>query len=63
MEGIRFVTDDRNRKVAVQIDLKKHGRLWEDFYDTLIAEQRKDEEKVDLEDFEKELKSKGLLDE
>ncbi len=62
MEGINFVTDDKNRKVAVQIDLKKHGELWEDFYDALVAEERKGEEKISLEDFEKDLKRKGLLD-
>lgn len=27
MEGIHFLTDDKNRKVAVQIDLKKFGLL------------------------------------
>jgi hypothetical protein len=25
MSGIQFVTDEKGRKVAVQIDLKKHG--------------------------------------
>jgi hypothetical protein len=46
MKGINYVTDDKNRKVAVQIDLKKYGDLWEDFYDNMIAELRKDEEKI-----------------
>ena len=31
MTGIQFVTDDKGRKVAVQIDLKKYGALLEDF--------------------------------
>jgi hypothetical protein len=26
--------------VAVPIDLRKHGALWEDFYDGLVSEQR-----------------------
>jgi hypothetical protein len=30
MNGIQFVTDEKGRKVAVQIDLKKHRELWED---------------------------------
>ena len=30
MTGIQFVTDDKGRKTAVLIDLKKHARLWED---------------------------------
>jgi hypothetical protein len=27
MTGIQFVTDDKGRKTAVLIDLRKHGRL------------------------------------
>jgi hypothetical protein len=37
MSGIRFVTDEKGRKVAVQIDLKKHGAIWEDFWGGLIS--------------------------
>ena len=62
MKGINYVTDDKNKKVAVQIDLKKYGDLWEDFYDNMIAELRKDEEKIPLEDVIKELKKHGKLD-
>ncbi len=43
LKGIQFVTDPKGKKTAVQIDLKKHRELWEDFYDVLIAKQRKDE--------------------
>jgi hypothetical protein len=63
MKGIHYVTDDKNRKIAVQIDLKKHGELWEDFYDNLIADLRKDEEKVPLEEVIKDLKKAGKIDE
>ena len=63
MEGINYVTDDKNERVAVQIDLQKHGELWEDFYDSLIAEMRKDEEKIPLEDVIRDLKTKGKLTE
>ena len=48
MEGINYLTDDKNEKIAVQIDLRKYGEMWEDFYDSLISEQRKDEEKIPL---------------
>lgn len=61
MEGINYVTDDKNEKVAVQIDLRKYGEVWEDFYDSLIAEMRKDEEKIPLEDLIKDLKTQGKL--
>jgi hypothetical protein len=48
MTGIQFLTDEKGRKVAVQIDLRKHGALWEDFYDGLISEQRRKETGVSL---------------
>ncbi len=63
MRGIHYVTDEKNRKIAVQIDLRKYGELWEDFYDSLVSELRKDEEKIPLEEVVKDLKSKGKLDE
>ena len=63
MEGINYLLDDKNERVAVQIDLRKYGELWEDFYDSLLAEVRKDEEKIPLEDVINDLKSKGKLTE
>ena len=38
MSGIQFVVDAKGAKTAVVIDLKKFGGLWEDFYDTLVAQ-------------------------
>ena len=29
MKGIHYVTDDQNRKIAVQIDLRKYGEQWQ----------------------------------
>jgi hypothetical protein len=43
MSGIQFVTDEKGRKVAVQIDLKKYGSVLEDFWDGLISESRRKE--------------------
>lgn len=43
MTGIQFVTDGRGRRVAVQIDLKKHGVIWQDIWDGLISESRREE--------------------
>ena len=40
MRGIEFVTNERGHKTAVLIDLKRHGELWEDFYDSVIARNR-----------------------
>jgi hypothetical protein len=41
MSGISFLTNERGQKKAVVIDLKKHGRLWEDVYEVFLAESRK----------------------
>ena len=62
MKGIHYLTNNNNEKIAVQIDLKKYGDLWEDFFDCLIAEQRKDEEAVSWEDVKETLKKDGKLD-
>ena len=40
MQGIQFVTNEKGKKVAVMIDLRKHGELWEDMYDCLLAARR-----------------------
>ncbi len=64
MKGVNFVTDSNNNKVAVQIDLKileKQESKIEDFIDGIIAEARKDEERVSLNDVIKGLKKKGKL--
>ena len=49
MTGINFVINDKGKKSAVVIDLKKHGRLWEDFYDALKVKQRKNEPRETLQ--------------
>ena len=37
MSGIQYVTDEKGRKVDVQIDLKKHRELWEDVEGVLVS--------------------------
>ena len=49
VRGIQFVVDNSGRKTAVQIDLRKQGRLWEDFYDRALAKQRASEPRESLE--------------
>ena len=51
MSGIQFVTDDKGRKVGVLIDLKKHGVIWEDFWDGLVSESRRKEKSVPYEQY------------
>jgi hypothetical protein len=55
MEGIQFVTSDQDQKVAVLIDLRKQGELWEDIYDGLTARQRANEPRETLASVEKRL--------
>ena len=51
MTGIQFVTDDKGRKVAVQINLKKYGAILEDFWDGLISESRRNEKSIPYEQY------------
>jgi hypothetical protein len=51
MTGIQFVTDDKGRRVAVQIDLKKHGAIWQDFWDGCISESRRKEKGIPYEQY------------
>ena len=55
LKGIHFVEDESGEKTAVQIDLKKYGDLWEDFYDTLVAASRADEPRETLEEVKQRL--------
>ncbi len=48
MTGINYLTDEDGRKVAVQIDLRRHADLWEEFEDVLISEARRGEKSVSL---------------
>ena len=61
MTGIQFLTDEKGRKVAVQIDLRKHRALWEDFYDGLVSEQRRKEKGVPFEIVKADLVKNGRL--
>ncbi|HTY26416.1 MAG TPA: hypothetical protein VMC85_25035 [Desulfomonilaceae bacterium] len=55
MEGIQFVTNDKGEKVAVQIDLRKYGDLWEDVFDTLTARKRAKEPRESLDSVKERL--------
>ncbi len=48
MEGIQFVTNDKGERIAVQIDLRKYGDIWEDVYDSLTARKRAKESRESL---------------
>ncbi len=61
MEGIQFVTNDKGEKVAVLIDLARHGEIWEDIYDQLLAEERANDKRVPYETVRRRLVRSGKL--
>jgi len=58
MSGITFMVDERGRKTAAVIDLRKHEQLWVDFYDTLLAKSRAREPRESLASVRQRLKSR-----
>lgn len=46
MEGIHFGTNEKGKKIAVQIDLERYGHLWEDIHDQLVSDSRVEEKSV-----------------
>jgi len=61
MRGINYVTNEEGKRVAVQIDLKKYGDLWEDFFDVLTAKKRQKEPRESLASVKALLQKKGKL--
>jgi hypothetical protein len=59
MTGIQYVTDEEGRKVAVQIDLREHADLWEEFEDVLVSQSRRNEESIPIEEVEAKLIRRG----
>ena len=59
MRGIDFVTNKRGEKTAVLIDLKRHGQLWEDFYDSVVAKNRAREPRESLDAVKDRLRRLG----
>ena len=48
MTGISYMVNDAGEKTAVVLDLRKHRRIWEDFYDRLLIEARRQEPRESL---------------
>ncbi|HEY5177947.1 MAG TPA: hypothetical protein VII95_20520 [Terriglobales bacterium] len=51
MIGIQFITDEKGRRTAAIIDLKKHKALWEEIEDGLILESRRKEKGIPYEQY------------
>ena len=63
IRGVQFVTDSDGQLIAVLLDLKEWGELWEDIYDNMLADERAGESSMPLGEFEAELRAEGLLNE
>ena len=61
MQGVQFLTNAKGKKIAVMIDLRKHGELWEDFYDRAVAAKRAGEARETLESVKKRLRKAGKI--
>ena len=59
VRGVQFVTDSDGQRIAVLLDLKEWGELWEDIYDNMIADERAGESSMPLEEFEAELRAQS----
>jgi hypothetical protein len=49
VNGIRYVVDEKGRRVAVQVDLKTHRDLWADIEDLLVSRARRREKRIPLD--------------
>jgi hypothetical protein len=59
VKGIQFIIDDEGQKQAVLIDLKKHGEVWEDFYDSLRVKERESDPRESLKSVKKKILSRS----
>ena len=49
LKGVQYLVDSSGKRTAVIISLEEWGETWEDFYDVLVSESRKDEPTVGWE--------------
>ncbi len=61
MSGIQYLTDEKGKTTSVLIDLKKWGKLWEDFSDAMIIKERKKEPRESLASVKQKLIRRGKL--
>ena len=60
MRGIQYVTNDKGERTAVQIDLERYAKLWEDFEDILLIKERlKERPRITLEEVERRYSSRS----
>lgn len=57
LRGVQYLVDEVGERKAVVISLELWGDLWEDFYDVLVSELRKDEPTVPWDSLRSEVVS------
>ena len=60
LQGVQYVVDASGKRTAVLINLDKWGEIWEDFYDILVSEARKEEPTVAWEILKAEITSENV---
>jgi hypothetical protein len=57
LKGVQYeyVIDSSGKRTAVLISLEEWREIWEDFYDVLVSESRKDEPTVSWETLKAEV--------
>jgi len=48
MGGVTFMVESKGKKTAAVIDLRRHRKLWEDFYDFALTQSRAGEPRESL---------------
>jgi len=59
LKGVQYLVDGSGKRIAVVISLEEWGEIWEDFYDALVSESRRDEPTVAWETLKAELASEA----
>ncbi len=58
----RYIIDNSGKKMAVVLAIGDYERMMEDLHDlALVAEQRRDEPSVSIEEIKRKLKADGLI--
>jgi hypothetical protein len=58
VKGIQFLSDHAGKTTGVLIDLRRHRRLWEDFYDQMVSDSRRHEPRIPWDEVKRRLPSR-----
>ncbi len=57
----QFVTNEKGKKIAAVIPIKKYEQLMEDLYHLRTVAERRNDERIPFEEVKKQLIADGLL--